>query len=405
MSTTRKAAALPWTPQFFLSALGSGGLSVSFFMYLMFATPHPKQPIPSFSTVLAAYGDGSMAMKAIIIAALIGMLFFGAMHVRMMAWNLVRFGEWKATEAAMALRSGNGESQLMALPLALAMSVNVTFIFGAVFIPGVWENVEWLFPLALAAFGAVGALAAATYARFVSRVFTEGGFDCAKNNSFGQMMGAFAFGMVGVGFSATAAMSKTLPVVLIGWAGAAAFLVTGIFFAVIFTVIGFRSMMENKAARDTLPTLLNLVPFLTVIGIGFYRLFMSMEHNFGAEWHPASRFSFLMLVFALQLAVLASGTAVIVKARYFADYVFGALKSPASFGLVCPGVGLFVSANFVINAGLVAMGAVDKYSAVWVALYVPAVMLQLATAWLYLKLNARLIPDATPKSAPTLQAA
>ena len=41
------------------------------------------------------------------------------------------------------------ESQLMALPLALAMSVNVAFVAGAVFVPGLWGVREMLFPLAL----------------------------------------------------------------------------------------------------------------------------------------------------------------------------------------------------------------------------------------------------------------
>ena len=36
-----------YRPLYFLSALGMGGLAVSFFMYLMFLTKHPKTPLPT----------------------------------------------------------------------------------------------------------------------------------------------------------------------------------------------------------------------------------------------------------------------------------------------------------------------------------------------------------------------
>ena len=48
-----------------------------------------------------------------------------------------------------ALRASNGETQLLAMPLALAMTVNVGFILGLVFVPGLWNVVEYLFPLAM----------------------------------------------------------------------------------------------------------------------------------------------------------------------------------------------------------------------------------------------------------------
>lgn len=38
-------------PMHFLGALGAGGLAVSFFMYLMWLTPHEGSPIPTFASL------------------------------------------------------------------------------------------------------------------------------------------------------------------------------------------------------------------------------------------------------------------------------------------------------------------------------------------------------------------
>lgn len=46
-----------YSPLYFLSALGAGGLSVTFFMYLVFMTDHAGFPIPTFDTLIN--GDGT----------------------------------------------------------------------------------------------------------------------------------------------------------------------------------------------------------------------------------------------------------------------------------------------------------------------------------------------------------
>jgi len=54
-----RADGAPYTPIYFLSSLGAGGLAISFFMYLMWMTPHKGQPIPSFTTLEAALAGGT----------------------------------------------------------------------------------------------------------------------------------------------------------------------------------------------------------------------------------------------------------------------------------------------------------------------------------------------------------
>jgi hypothetical protein len=53
------------------------------------------------------------------------------------------------------------------MPLALAMSVNVGFILGLTFVPGLWNIVEYMFPAAMVAFLAIGAIAFRELGHFV----------------------------------------------------------------------------------------------------------------------------------------------------------------------------------------------------------------------------------------------
>ena len=386
-----KSAVSGYSPLQFLGSLGAGGLVVSFFMYLMWMTPHKGQPIPSFASIAATWQTASIPMMVTIAVAMAGIAVFAALHLHLLAWNISRYRAWSSSQEASALAKGNAESQLMAIPLTLAMTVNAMFIVGAVFVPGLWEMAEVLFPLALIAFAAVGVYATRIFLRFFTRVVTEGGFECSRNNSLAQMLPAFAFAMVGVGFSASAAMSHNAALSATAWIGASVFTVAAILLGLIALVMGFRAMMEHTVAEETAPTLWIVIPIVTVVGISLYRLNMALAHNFGAEWHPASVFGFLVTLFSIQLLYAALGYAVLRKQGYFARYVSGTERSPGSWALICPGVALFVFANFVINAGLVKIGVLAKFSVSYLALYAPLVVLQIVTVVIFFKLYMKLV--------------
>jgi len=400
--STRPAPA--WQPLYFLAALGAGGLAVSFFMYLMWMTPHAGQPIPSFTTLVAAFTEGTLAMKALIAVAVGGIAVFTALHVRLVIWNVVRLRAWHPTEAAITMKRTNSGSAIMAVPLTYAMVINVGFIVGAVFVPGLWERAEWLFPFALAGFAAIGVYALRLFAGFMTQMIVEGGFDCAKNNSLSQMLSVFAFAMVGVGFSAATAMSHNPVVSVIGFSGAAFFISAAVLFGLMFLFMGFRSMLENKANPETVPTLWIIIPFITVIGIALYRMNMALDHNFGVEWLAGEKFAFLITLFAVQLLFGVLGYSVMKRTGYFETYVSGPGKSPGSFALICPGVALFVFANFVINPGLVGLGVMEQFSLAWYIAYVPLVAVQLLTIRTFFRLSGKLITSDRPAPAAMVPA-
>ncbi|MBO6637300.1 MAG: hypothetical protein JJ920_05130 [Roseitalea sp.] len=404
MSNASSQPAPAWQPLYFLAALGAGGLAVSFFMYLMWMTPHAGQPIPSFTTLLAAFNEGPLAMKALIAVAVAGIAVFTALYVRLLIWNVVRFHDWHPSDAAITMRRTNTGSSIMAAPLTYAMGINVGFIVGAVFVPGLWERAELLFPFALLGFAAIGVYALKLFSGFMTQMIVEGGFDCAKNNSLSQMLSVFAFAMVGVGFSAATAMSHNQVVSVIGFMGASFFIVAAIIFGAMFLVMGFRSMLENKANPETVPTLWIIIPFVTVVGIALYRMNMALDHNFGVEWLAGDRFAFLATLFSVQILFGVLGWAVMKRTRYFETYVSGPAKSPGSFALICPGVALFVFANFLINPGLVGLGVMEQFSIGYFIAYAPLVVLQLLTIRTFFRLSGKLITSDRPAPAAAVPA-
>jgi len=55
-------------------------------------------------------------------------LFFAFKHFQLLFWNLKQFFSFKKIEEYKALKSSNQEVSLMAIPLTLAMTINVIFV-------------------------------------------------------------------------------------------------------------------------------------------------------------------------------------------------------------------------------------------------------------------------------------
>lgn len=395
----RSNAVDDYSPMLFLSALGAGGIAVSFFMYLTWLTPHSGTPVPTFDSLMAYWPTATPLMQAIVATATLGLAVFSLIHIRTLVWNIRQYLRWSKTPAYKKLRESNSETQLMALPLTYAMSINVAFLVGAVFVPGLWAYVEYLFPLAMVAFGIVGIYGARIFLDFYTRNVVHGHFNCAKNNSFSQMVTVFAFGMVGVGFAAPAAMSHNPVTSAIAIMLSQLFIVAAVLLGAIKLILGYRAMFEHAAERETVPTLWIMIPITTVIGLALYRINSALHHNFGVEWQAGETFTFLSVLFSVQLVFGVIGYSVMKRFDYFEHFVSGKAKSPGAFALICPGVAIFVFANFVINAGLVHLGIVPKFSIAYALLYLPLIYVQFITIRTYFRLNKKMLRAESGKPA------
>ncbi len=377
-----------YSPLHFLASLGAGGLTITFFMYLMFWVPHPGQPVPVFEDIAWQFSSGSAAFQAMIVLALAGIGFFAFLHYRLLIWNIVELRKFLKTEAAAKLHSSNAETQMKAVPLTLAMSVNVAFILGLVFVPGLWLVVEYLFPLAIIAFLAIGVYAMKLLASFFGRVLGKSGFDMTANNSFAQLLPAFALSMVAVGLAAPAAMSQNALVVGFAHSFATFFMVAAVVVAIVAMVLGFYSMMQHGTAPEAAPTLMVVIPIMTVLGIAMFRLNHGLHEHFDLHTAAGDNFVLLTRIVSLQVLFGLLGLMVLRRQNYFSTYLVPeGTRSAGSYALVCPGVAMSVMLHFLVNKGLVASGLVAKFSFAFWALNVPALFFQVLMIWLIFRLH------------------
>ena len=390
----RKNLAASYSPLYFLAALGAGGLSVSFFIYLLFMTPHPGSPMATFDHLWPLLTGGNVLTSALIALDLAVIVFFAFLHFRLLAWNLREYALFKTTEAFPELMQSNAEISLMAIPLTLAMSINVMFVLGAVFVPGLWSVVEWMFPAALLAFLAVGVYALKILVTYFARVLTQGGVDFASNNSLAPMIAIFALAMIAVGLAAPAAMSTLKTTQAVSIALSLFFFSTAILLAAIKLILGFKAMMEHGISEAASPSLWIMIPILTLLGITWIRLNHGLHQGFGVHGDASSLFVLTTAVLSVQILFGLIGWAVMNRLGYFRDYVRGNKGNAGTFALVCPGVAFFVFGVFFVNLGLVGAGLVDRFSWAYFVLLLPFVFVQLKTVQLVFGLNKRLLKAA-----------
>ncbi|MBT8227546.1 MAG: hypothetical protein HKP61_08730 [Dactylosporangium sp.] len=365
---------------------------MSFFMYLMFLVKHPATPIPTFDDLAVVYRTGSVSAAAGVTVVLLAIGFFAAQHLRLLVANLSAYRRFLNTPDYQLLRQSNAEVTLMAIPLTLAMTVNIMFILAALSIPGLWGVVEYLFPVALVAMTMIGAYAFAVFGRYLGRILTHRGFDIEDTNHFSQVLPSFAFAMIGVGFAASAAMSTVPATSVIGILGTFLFVAASAAWILVKLPVSFGAMLRNGMSADAGPTLWMGIPIFTLFGIAFVRIAAGISHNLlHTPLPPVLPFIVLGLLIAAQLVMGLFGWAIMRRQGYFASVVFGDRRSIPSYGLICPGVAFSVLAMFFIHWGLVKTHVLTSFSPVHLGLLASVAAVQIATVATMVRLNGKLL--------------
>ncbi|MEN8718533.1 MAG: hypothetical protein ABF301_07755 [Sulfurovum sp.] len=377
-----------FSPTCFLAALGAGGLSVSFFMYLMFLVPHPKTPMATFDSVYPALLKGDW-LSFVVAIALVFILVFAFFHFKLLIFNTKQFLLFKKSGKFKELIGTNAEISLMALPLTYTMTINVFFVLGAVFVPSLWDIVEYLFPFALIGFIVTGFFALKIFFNYFTSVMIKGNFNFEQNNNLSQMISIFALSMVAVGFAAPAAMSHNLTVNAIGFFGAIFFASLALLLIFIKLTMGIKNIFQSGISIEAAPSLWIIIPILTLLGITFVRLSFGLDHNFNSPISKSSLFLLTSFVLSLQIIFGILGYIVMKKMGYFEKYIFSNEKSAVSFALICPGVAFMVFGMFFINFGLTFNGIISKYSVAYFLLMIPFMYVQFKTIVYFFRLNKK----------------
>jgi hypothetical protein len=374
-----------FSPMCFLSSLGAGGLSVSFFMYLMFLVPHPNTPMATYDFIMPALLKGDW-LSFVVSFSLVFIIAFAFLHFKLLIWNTKQYNLYKKTASYQELINSNSQITLMTLPLTYAMTINVCFVLGAVFVPGLWGIVEFLFPFALIGFMIVGYFALKIFLEYFSRLLIKGDFDFSKNNNLSQMISIFALSMIAVGFAAPGAMSHNLLINSIGIFGALFFASLAVLLMLIKLTMGFKDMFEKGLGLEAAPSIWILIPILTLLGITFIRVSFGLEHNYATPLAKSSLFVFTSIVLSLQIIFGILGYMIMKKMGYFEKYIESSDKSAISFALICPGVAFFVFGMFFVNFGLTYNGIIAKYSIAYFIIMIPFIYVQIKTIIYFFKL-------------------
>jgi hypothetical protein len=387
MTTINMTISRPLAPVFSplhgLASLGAGGLAVSFFIWLLFLTPHPGQPVPTYETLARLDATGQASWIPFVSAMIV---VLAIAHYALLAW-------WLRTGRNLPIQTKEqqyrGESHIfkMLAPLILAMSVNVGFVVGLVFVPGLWSIKEWLFPGALIAFAI---LFGVTTMRWVhqQRLLRSDQLDY-RSKGLIELLATFAFAMITVGFSASAAMSQTPWIHGTGTFLALASGIMAIWAALIVLRDRLPNLKQHPIAATATGSLLMGVPILTVLGIAAYRLLKAGQHHFGLPIDDSWIVAVLGMALITQVLIFLWAAPRVLKFAGFRTLVLSAPQG-SSFSLICPGVGLFVmSMFFAANAMSLATQLPD-----WVpiATYSALAVIQGATRALFVHLLLNAMP-------------
>lgn len=379
-----------YSPLYFLASLWAWGLSVSFFMYLMFLTKH-SNPIPTFDSIMEVLQTANIFMLAMIVLSYIWVVVFAIIHVILLITNIKSYINFKKTEDFNKLKNSNNEVTLMTIPLTLAMSMNVWFVVFALFVPSLWNIIEYIFPFAVLWFLSIWVYGLKIFWEYITRLIVNWEFDFTNNNSLSQMISIFAFSMIWVWLAWPAAMSSNLITSSIALFLSIFFIVLSVLLTVIKLTLWIKSILKQGLNIQASPSLWIMIPILTLWGIALLRQNHWLHTNFGAQSSWVLFFVITSIIISLQIIFGLLWYEIMKLNNYFKTFLSWKESSPDSYTLICPWVAFVVFWFFFLHQGLVLNGIIDKFSIVYFIILFLLFLLQMKTILVMFKLNKKMI--------------
>jgi len=390
----KKNLASKYNPLYFLTSLGAGGISVSFFVYLQFMIPHKDTPIVTFNHIINYINEINIISIGII-GCLLSMLIFGIIHLYLLSWNIKEYNLFKKHVAHEQLIKSNAGITLMAIPLTYAMTINVMFALGASYIPNLWLIVEYLFPFAIIGFLMVGLYALNIFINYVLRLFNNPKyFSFEKNGNLSQMIAVFTFSMIAVGFSAPVAMSENIVVNAIALFLSLMFLTISVVLFLFLIIMGIKSIMKHGITNGMEVSFWLPIPILTLIGITVIRQWHGLSHNLSPLHSTIESPSLLVLtsvIVSSQLLIGYFGYKIMSNVEYYKSQFNIKNPSPSIGAIVCPMVAFTVFGSFFIHLGLVSNNIIEKFSISYFIIYTPFIIIQIVTLISFFKIYKNLL--------------
>lgn len=376
-----------------LAPLGAAGMTASFFFVVNYMTHHPGNAFIDFNTLWLNHLGQTDPLNLLIQFYIVGVVLSASLHFVLLYRWFQGFRQFRKTPDYQSLKASNKEVQLMAIPLTLTMSMNVFFILGALWIPGLFDPI-WLFGaqaqlidalFLIAGLYFIGMLVLALniFSVFWSRL-VHGRLDFGENANLSQLLAIFSLGMIAVGLGALG-FSKVPWIAFFGMS--LSYIVLGLtaILAVIKLVLGFKSMFKQGVSAPTTVTLLLPVAIIGMFVVGLYRADIANMHALQLDRNVNHHLLVFTIGVGLSLLIGWFGLKVMRQNGFFHLMAQKPLDASA-FAMICPGFAFEVQLVLWLNIGLVFSGFVEFGSTGYFLLWVPLIALQMTTIYFLLRL-------------------
>jgi len=333
-----------FSPLAFLASLGAGGIAIIPFAFFNYSIPHAKGLIKIADMPYAEVGT----LTATLFRSLEGvMITFTAIHIILSVIFFVKLIQWLKEKDTYKefIKNPLTNSAILAPFISITMTMNVFIGPIRYFIPEFAANLQTFMLPALIAWAVIWLLLLRMEIKLLTTSFTSE-FDVSKIH-FGWLLHPFALGMVTVTGMGIAALGQDPTI-----SNTAAFmsLITGtmgIFLLLVKTIALFKSHFASSGLpeKQFLPSLLIVVPNITLYAISIFRFGHFLEKQHGAEMGP-----FFLIVtttlFAFEVWYMLFGLSLL--RDYFKKHFFKEFHV-TQWGLICPLVAFAVLGSFVYS--------------------------------------------------------
>ncbi|MEA1989296.1 MAG: hypothetical protein U9N57_08865 [Pseudomonadota bacterium] len=376
-----------------LAALGAAGMTASFFFAVNYMTVHPGKAFVDFDTLMANHIGQLDLLSLFIQLYILGAVAAASLHFVLLKRWFKGFNVYRKTQDYQDLLNSNREVQLMAIPLTLTMTMNVFFILGALFIPGLFDSfsvfgftmqvIDPMFIMAGVYFSVIFILALKIFSKYFLRLI-DGELDFIQNANLSQLLALFSFGMIGVGFGALG-FSKIPEIAFIGTALSYTVIGLTVMLSILKFVLGFKSMFEHGINAQATVTLLIPVTVIAMLIVGTYRADIGTMHTLGLDRNT----TYHLILFTIGIGVsfligLFALTAM--RNKGFFKAVNDNKTDAGALALVCPGFAFEVQLVLWLSIGMVNTGLITHGSTGYFVMWLPMITLQMITIYLFFKL-------------------
>jgi len=333
-----------FNPLIFLMSLGAGGIAVIPFAFLQYTFFTGKGLVNlahiSFSSI-------SFSFSILVYFLFLVMILFSVIHLVLSYILFKNLFKWiKENKHLSLIGDPLKNSSLLAPFISIFMTLNVFIGPIRFFIPSIYNNLQILMLPALIVWGIIWLFLMYFDLRLLAISFSRE-FDVSKIN-FGWLLHSFALGMASVTGAGIAALSNNHFI-----SNTAAFMALisasmGVFLLVVKLITLFKSHFASKGLPEIqfLPSLLIVIPNITLFAITFFRLGYYLEHVFN---YDLGAFFLIVIVFSFVFEIWYFAFGLFLLKDYFYKHFFKKEFYVSQWGLVCPFVAFSVLGSFVYS--------------------------------------------------------